>query len=173
MRLIRLYIIMSGIAIILSVGAALREEPVEHIDLTLKAEPIPAQEIQYESTPVDLEEEQWYDSLEYLAHCVEAEAGNQSEMGKRLVCDVVLNRFQQGSYETFYDVIDEKCNGVYQFSVVKDGRIDTVVPAEDTYRIVREELEHQTNMQVLYFRTQEYHSFGTPLFKEGDHYFSK
>ena len=126
-----------------------------------------------EETPDDLEAELWADSLEYLACCVEAEAGNQSELGKRLVCDTVLNRFDSGKYETLYDVINEENNGVYQYSVVEDGSIFEVIPAEDTYRIVAEEIENRTNTEVLYFRTKQYHTFGTPLFKEDNHYFSK
>lgn len=126
-----------------------------------------------EETQDDLEGEQWADSLEYLACCVEAESGNQSELGKRLVCDTVLNRFDSGKYETLYDVINEEHNGVYQYSVVEDGRIFEVTPAEDTYRIVAEEIENRTNTEVLYFRTKHYHTFGTPLFKEDDHYFSR
>ena len=126
-----------------------------------------------EETPDDLEAELWTDSLEYLACCVEAEAGNQSELGKRLVCDTVLNRFDSGKYETLYDVINEEHNGVYQYSVVKDGRIFEVTPTEETYRIVAEEIDSHTNTEVLYFKTGHYHTFGTPLFKEDDHYFSK
>ena len=126
-----------------------------------------------EETPDDLEAELWTDSLEYLACCVEAEAGNQSELGKRLVCDTVLNRFDSGKYETLYDVINEEHNGVYQYSAVEDGSIFEVIPAEDTYRIVAEEIENRTNTEVLYFRTKQYHTFGTPLFKEDEHYFSK
>ncbi len=126
-----------------------------------------------EETPDDLEAELWTDSLEYLACCVEAEAGNQSELGKRLVCDTVLNRFDSGKYETLYDVINEEHNGVYQYSVVEDGRIFEVTPTEETYRIVAEEIDSHTNTEVLYFQTGHYHTFGTPLFKEDDHYFSK
>lgn len=126
-----------------------------------------------EETPDELEAELWTDSLEYLACCVEAEAGNQSELGKRLVCDTVLNRFDSDKYETLYDVINEEHNGVYQYAVVEDGRIFEVTPAEDTYRIVAEEIENRTNTEVLYFRTKRYHTFGTPLFKEDRHYFSK
>lgn len=122
-----------------------------------------------DENPDDLEAELWTDSLEYLACCVEAEAGNQSELGKRLVCDTVLNRFDSGKYETLYDVINED----NQYSVVGDGRIFEVIPAEDTYRIVAEEIENRTNTEVLYFRTKQYHTFGTPLFKEDNHYFSK
>lgn len=116
-----------------------------------------------------LQEEEYNDSLEYIACCVEAEAGNQSELGKRLVCDVILNRFNQGDYSSYFEVIDEP----NQFKVVENGSIETVNPTDDTYRIVAEELENQTNTEVLYFRTDHYHPFGTPLFKEDDHYFSK
>ena len=42
-------------------------------------------------TPAEIEEEMYYDSLEMLAICVEAEAGNQSMEGKRLVAAVILN----------------------------------------------------------------------------------
>ena len=42
-----------------------------------------------EPTPDDIEEEMYWDSLELLACCVEAESGNQSEEGKRLVTDEI------------------------------------------------------------------------------------
>lgn len=116
----------------------------------------------------NLEEEEWTDSLEYLAACVEAEAGNQSELGKRLVCDVILNRYDSGDYKTLYDVIDEPG----QFSVVSNGMIDRVVPSEETYKAVQKELRNRTNREVLFFREGYYHNFGTPLLNEGDHYFS-
>lgn len=144
-----------------------------YINKVVTAEPEMVTVGMLEETQDDLEAEQWADSLEYLACCVEAEAGNQSELGKRLVCDTVLNRFDSGKYETLYDVINEEHNGVYQYSAVEDGRIFEVTPAEDTYRIVAEEIENRTNTEVLYFRTKHYHTFGTPLFKEDDHYFSK
>lgn len=44
-----------------------------------------------------------------------------------------------------------------QFKVVENGSIETVNPTNDTYRIVAEELENQTNTEVLYFRTEHYH----------------
>ena len=46
----------------------------------------------YEMTTEDLAEEEYFDSLELLALCVEAEAGNQGLIGKKYVCDVILNR---------------------------------------------------------------------------------
>ena len=144
-----------------------------YINKVATAEPEMVNVDMLEETPDDLEAELWTDSLEYLACCVEAEAGNQSELGKRLVCDTVLNRFDSGKYETLYDVINEEHNDVYQYSVVEDGRIFKVAPTEETYRIVAEEVENRTNTEVLYFRTKHYHTFGTPLFKEDDHYLSK
>ena len=144
-----------------------------YINKVVAAEPEMMTVDMLEETPDDLEAEQWYDSLEYLACCVEAEARNQSELGKRLVCDTVLNRFDSGKYETLYDVINEEHDGVYQYSVVEDGRILEVTPTEETYRIVAEEIENRTNTEVLYFRTKHYHTFGIPLLKEEDHYFSK
>lgn len=107
--------------------------------------------------------------VEYLCRCVEAEAGNQSELGRRLVCDVILNRFYSGKYTTLYEVIDEK----NQFAVVNNGSINRVEPTESTIALVKEELLNRTNTDVLYFRTEHYHTFGTPLFIEGDHYFSE
>lgn len=106
--------------------------------------------------------------FEYLVKCVEAEAGDQPELGKRMVCSVILNRYENWEYTTIEEVI----NDPGQFSVVSDGRIYTVTPTEETYLAVEKELKSRTNDQVLYFRADKYHSFGTPLFVIGDHYFS-
>jgi len=104
----------------------------------------------------------------YMMKCVEAEAGNQTELGKRLVCDVILNRFDEGGYNTYSDVINEK----NQFAVVENGYIMQVNVPDETCRIVFEELENRTNYDVMYFRTGNYHEIGNSLFKEDDHYFS-
>lgn len=116
----------------------------------------------------DLEAYIDYDCFEYLVKCVEAEAGDQSELGKRMVCSVILNRYENWGYNTLEEVI----NDPGQFSVVSDGRIHTVYPTEETYLAVEKELKSRINDQVLYFRADKYHSFGTPLFSIGDHYFS-
>ena len=85
-----------------------------------------------------------------------------------MVCSVILNRYDQGSYNSLIEVI----NAPGQFSVVSDGRIHKVTPTEETYLAVGKELKSRTNDKVLYFRTDRYHSFGIPLFIIGDHYFS-
>ena len=123
------------------------------------------------ATPDDIEEEMYWDSLELLACCVESEAGNQSKYGKALVCDVVLNRVDDRSGlfpNDIWDVIFQQ----NQFSVVLDGRIFQVSPTEETFDVVREELEHRTNTKVLFFTSEGYSQYGTPWKKVEDHYFS-
>lgn len=117
----------------------------------------------------EISEEIYYDSLEYLACLVEAEAGNQDELGKRLVVDVVLNRADSNEFpDNIYEVIDQK----NQFESVSNGKINEVSPSDDTYEIVRSEFEDRLNYDVLFFRTGKYHEFGTKLFKQQDHYFN-
>lgn len=106
---------------------------------------------------------------DYLARCIMAEAGNQDELGKRLVCDVVLNRVNSTHFpDNIIDVITYP----NAFAVVTNGSIDTVIPTPDIYRIVDEELESIYNTDVVYFRTSHFHSWGIPLFQHQDHYFS-
>lgn len=124
---------------------------------------------QYEMTEDDLEEELYADSLEWLALCVEAEAGNQSLEGKRLVVDVILNRVD---HEDFPDNITDVIFQKNQFSVVSDGSIYEIEPSEETFEAVRMELENRLSDKVLFFRTGHYHTCGKPWNKVGDHYFS-
>ena len=141
-------------------------EPQEAITI-----PVVKKETAPVSTPDDIEEEMYWDSLELLACCVESEAGNQSKYGKALVCDVVLNRVddQSGLFPNdIWDVIMQK----YQFSVVLDGRIFQVDPTEETFEVVREELLHRTNTEVLFFTSEGWSQYGTPWKKVEDHYFS-
>ncbi len=141
-----------------------------------QAEPIEPEEIieSYDLIPDDLELEYYYDSLELLACCVEAEAGNQGLYGKKLVTDVVLNRVDSPDFpDNITDVILQcGSNGVYQFSVVSDGRIFTVEPSEETFEAIREELEIRTNSEILFFTSEGYSPYGEPWGKIGDHYFS-
>ena len=120
--------------------------------------------------PEYIEEELLYDELEYLAACVEAEAGNQGLLGKQYVTDVILNRVDS---DKFPDTITEVINEPQQFSVVSDGRIDKVIPTEETYQAIQLELENRLDDTILFFRTERYHIGYTPCFKHEDHYFSK
>ena len=108
------------------------------------------------------------DNFELLANCVYAEAGNQSEYGIRLVCDVILNR-AGGKISKVDDVI----TAPNQFSSYSDGGMDRWcdIP-ENIYRICAEEVRSRTDTKVWFFRTGRFSDYGTPWTKIGDHFFS-
>lgn len=51
--------------------------------------------------------------LELIAKCVESEAGNQNDLGKRLVVDVILNRVDS---ERFPDDVESVISQKYHFT---------------------------------------------------------
>lgn len=124
-----------------------------------------------ELTVEDLREQEYYDSLEMLAQLVEAEAGNQSLEGKRLVVDVVLNRVAS---DDFPDTIAEVINQTNQFACMSDGGFERAGwrMQDEDYKAVLLELEERLNYDILYFTAEAYGKYGTPAFREGDHYFS-
>lgn len=117
----------------------------------------------------DIQEEIYWDSLEMLAICVEAEAGNQDLYGKRLVADVILNRVDSDRFpDNIVSVITEK----YHFTTYWDGAMDMVTcPSEETYEAVRMELNERTDDKILFFTAGDYNPYCTPAFKYKDHYF--
>ena len=117
----------------------------------------------------DVEVELEYDELEYLAACVEAEAGTQGLMGKRIVVDVILNRVDDSR---FPNGIIGVINAPGQFAVVHNGAINKVSITQETFDAIKMELEHRTDTEVLYFRNNHYGT-GKPLYQINDHYFSK
>ena len=123
----------------------------------------------YELTVVDIDEQNYYDSLEMLAICVEAEAGNQDLYGKRLVTDVILNRVDS---DRFPNSINEVISQPYQFETYWNGAMDRVEePSEDTFKAVRMELESRTDSKILFFTYEGYNKYCEPAYKHGDHYF--
>ena len=107
--------------------------------------------------------------FEYIVKTVWAESGNQDELGQRYVTDCIINRKKKYKCKSYYEVIQAK----NAFATYSNGMIERAEPTELTYKVVKEELEHRTNTEILYFRTKHYHRFGTPCFKHGAHYFSK
>ena len=87
-----------------------------------------------EKRPVRELSETDYDTL---LRIVEAEAGGEDENGKLLVANVVLNRVDSPLFpDTVREVVYQQDYGVYQFSPVKDGRIDRVTVSDETRRAV-------------------------------------
>lgn len=98
-----------------------------------------------------------------------AEAEGESEYGKRLVIDTILNRVDSENYpDTVYDVVYQSG----QFTSMSNGRADRCYVSEDICQLVREELESRTNYDTIYFHAGRYSDYGTPMFPEGNHYFS-
>ncbi len=108
--------------------------------------------------------------LELLTRVTYAEAGNQSEMGKRLVIDTVLNRIEDSRFKG--SSIEEILFAPKQFDTVTSGQIWRYSWHDDVYQLVLDEICMRTNTDVIAFRTGHYHNWATPAFKEGAHYFS-
>ena len=118
-------------------------------------------------------EEAYYNSLEFMGRCVEAEAGNQGLLGKRMVIDVILNRVNDDSGE-WPDTIINVITQPYQFSSYWDGAMDRVEEVtEETWEAIYMELEEITYPDIYYFTSEGFHKYGTPWEKIGDHYFNK
>lgn len=110
-----------------------------------------------------------------LSQLVQAEAGNQNEMGMRLVADVVLNRVDSPDFpNTIHDVIYQ--DG--QFSVVSNGSLaKTVIDPNSTAFIAAykeywlTDSETRVDENVLYFNAGDRLANGEDGFKYIDHWF--
>lgn len=119
-----------------------------------------------------LSSEEFYRDIDLLNRIVGAEAGNQSELGKRLVIDVVLNRIDS-IYWRDDDTIWEVITHPGQFETYSNGAYTRVDLDESINELIISELKDgRTNVDVIYFRTNHYFDGVPALFKEGDHYFS-
>lgn len=96
------------------------------------------------------------------------EAEGESELGKRLVIDTILNRVD---HEAFPDSIDSVCYQSGQFMCLHNGRCNRCKINDYILDLVREELLERTNYEVLYFSSAGYNG-RKGLFQEGNHYFS-
>lgn len=109
------------------------------------------------------------EDMSLIALVTMAEAEGESEMGKRLVIDTILNRVDHQCWpNTVQEVVYQKS----QFSCVSNGRLNRCYVRNDILEIVKEELINRTNTRCVFFRTGRYSSYGTPLLKESNHYFS-
>lgn len=114
-------------------------------------------------------EDDYYNSVELMAKVVEAEAGNQNLLGKRMVVDVILNRVRDEEFpNTIVDVIFQK----NAFAVIDNGMYEQVEISEETWTAVWMELQEVTHPEVLYFCSTGFHEYGTPWKKVEDHYFN-
>lgn len=110
------------------------------------------------------------EEISLLALVAMAEAEGESDVGKRLVIDTILNRVDSVHFpDTVYDVVYQKS----QFSCIWNGRIDRCYVQEDIYELVKEEITKRLDYDVVFFNACSFSIYGIPMYQSGNHYFSK
>ena len=115
------------------------------------------------------ESRQRQSDAELIALVTMAEAEGESEYGKRLVIDTILNRIDHPAFpNTASGVIYQSG----QFEAMWNGRVNRCYVRDDIVQLVKEEMESRSNYDVMFFVAGGYSAYGTPLLAEGNHYFS-
>ena len=129
---------------------------------------------EYTCVDFDISEDDYY----WLTKIVEAEAGDQDEIGRILVTNVIINRVRSGRFpNNITSVIFQNNGRTYQFEPVKNERIYDACPSETTIACVDRALNGEDYSDgALFFtmKTSSYSWFNTELtflFVHGDHYF--
>lgn len=108
------------------------------------------------------------EDIELIALVTMAEAEGESEFGKRLVIDAILNRVD---HEKFPNTVHDVIYAPNQFTSMWNGRADRCYVREDICELVKEELVHRTNDDVVFFNANGFPSYGEPVAIVGNHYF--
>ena len=122
-------------------------------------------------TEEDIKEMDYWGELELLAAVVEAEAGNQDMIGKRLVVDVVLNRVDS---PLFPDTITEVLEQPGQFTTMWNGAVEDAgyhMQQDDYDAVMMEVTGKRLDYDIYYFTAGEYNDSCKPAYIHGDHYF--
>ena len=128
-------------------------------------------QVKYEPEPII---EEWIyplteEEINLIALLTMGEAEGETELGKRLVIDTVLNRVDDPHFpNNVHDVIYQK----YQFSVMWNERINRCYVMPEIVELVKEELLERTNYDCVFFMAGGYIQYGKPMFRECCHYFS-
>lgn len=132
-----------------------------------QAESIPVTDL----TEEDIKEMDYWGELELLAAVVEAEAGNQDMIGKRLVVDVVLNRVDS---PLFPDTITEVLEQPGQFTTMWNGAVEDAgyhMQQDDYDAVMMEVTGKRLDYDIYFFTAGEYNASCKPAYIHGDHYF--
>lgn len=122
-------------------------------------------------TEEDIKEMDYWGELELLATVVEAEAGNQDMIGKRLVVDVVLNRVDS---PLFPDTITEVLEQPGQFTTMWNGAVEDAgyhMQQDDYDAVMMEVTGKRLDYDIYFFTAGEYNASCKPAYIHGDHYF--
>lgn len=108
------------------------------------------------------------EDVDLLARITMAEAESESELGKRLVIDTVLNRMEDSR---FPDTVSGVIYQPHQFTPVENGRLSRCYVQDEIRDLVLEECMTRTNRECLYFQRGSSCPWGEFLLHEGGHYF--
>ena len=143
------------------------------VALGSRAEAQEIKEVHFINIPEETQEEiieepaVLYDSIDMLARCVEAEAGNQGLLGKRLVVDVILNRVDSDRFPNdVASVISQRG----QFAVYPNA-MSRVTVSQETLDAIVLELSQRTDDRILFFTARHYNQYCIPAYQHGDHFF--
>lgn len=129
--------------------------------IVIQSEPI--ETVVYSSPEKETELE--FSDIQLIAKAVNAEAGNQDMIGKRLVVDVILNRYYD---ELFPNTIEDVIFSPGQFS----SNIENAKYNDSDLEAVGLELIQRLDSDILYFRTEYFHENHKKAYQHGAHYFS-
>lgn len=128
----------------------------------------------YNIVNFNISDEDYY----WLIRIVETEAGDQDEIGRILVANVIFNRVRSGSFPgSVKSVIFQNNGRVYQFEPVKNKRIYNVTPSQTTIDCVGRAMageDYSSGALFFTMRTSSNSWFNRDLnllFVHGDHYF--
>lgn len=142
-----------------------KEPVVEKTKVTKKTKTVKKKDISLSRQKSQVSEE----DIKLLALVTMAEAEGESEKGKRLVIDTILNRVDSKQFpNTIRGVVYQK----NQFTSMWNGRINKCYVKKDIRRLVVQEINRRTNRNVMYFTAGRYGNYGKPMFRIGNHYFS-
>lgn len=122
------------------------------------------------------------DEKQVLCRIVEAEAGNEDEVGKLLIANVILNRVHNEAFpNTITQVVFQNRGGVYQFSPIANKTYYKVNVSEETRQVVERALNGEdASKGALYFMARNasskknvewFDTHLTWLYKHGAHEF--
>lgn len=109
------------------------------------------------------------EEIELIALVTMAEAEGESEYGKRLVIDTILNRVES---EHFPDTVSEVVYQPNHFESMWNGRVDKCYVDEDICELVKEEIDERSDPYTMFFCAGDYSKYGEPMYQVGNHYFS-
>lgn len=160
--------VIFSLALVITAETGFTTQEAQPVVETVYAEEVETVDI---SEPV---EEVWpypitQEEIDLIALVTMGEAEGESELGKRLVIDTILNRMDDSH---FPDTVEGVIYQPHQFTAVWNGRLDRCYVMPEIVELVKEELLGRTNYYCVFFMAGGYSKYGSPLFQEQNHYFS-